>query len=254
MNDISEYKIDIDVEAKLSLLSDELSNCKQALEEFAYAVSHDLREPLRMVASYLQLIDMENGEKFDEQSKEFMKTASDGARRMNTMLDGLLQYSRVSTQGGKFVASNCKQLVSEAIENLAVKIDESKAQITIENLPEEIIVDEGQIIEVFYNLIDNAINYAKPEVAPQIEISCTDAGLQWCFCVSDSGIGIEADFFERIFKVFQKLGDKNSGGCGMGLAISKRIIERHSGRMWVEAAIGQGTAVFFTLPKTQKTN
>jgi signal transduction histidine kinase len=239
-----------DIEKKLSSLNSELQRSNQDLEQFAYAVSHDLREPLRMIASYLQLLEMENNDKFDEESKEFMSYAFDGAKRMNDLLDGLLQYSRVGTRGKVPQKCDCKRIVSDATDNLMLQIEESGARVVYEGLPEEIIADRSQLIQLFSNLISNSIKYAKKDTPPVVNISSKDKGDVWEFCVSDNGIGIEQQYYERIFQVFQRLHGRTAiPGYGLGLSICKRIIERHGGKIWVESKFGEGTEFFFTLPK-----
>lgn len=244
-----------DIEKKLSSLNSELRRSNHDLELFAYAVSHDLREPLRMVASYLQLIDMENGDKFDAESKEFMSIAFDGAKRMNDLLDGLLQYSRVGTNGKLPIECDCNDIVKDAQNNLMLQIEETNTAITTENLPGTINVDKSQLIQLFSNLISNSIKYAKPDTSPEIKVSCVEDTDNWCFCVSDNGMGIEAQYYDRIFQVFQRLHDRTSiQGYGLGLSICKRIVERHSGRIWVESDNNEGSKFFFNLPKKATIN
>ncbi|MFI4913292.1 MAG: ATP-binding protein [Sedimentisphaeraceae bacterium JB056] len=239
-----------DVEKKLSALNKEFKRSNKDLEQFAYAVSHDLREPLRMIASYLQLLDMENSDKFDEESKEFMAIAFDGAKRMNDLIDGLLQYSRVGTRGKIPAECNCNEIIKDAKNNLMLQIDEAQAVISEKNLPEKIMADRSQLIQLFSNLIGNSIKYAKPEITPKIVISCEDDNDKWQFCIADNGIGIEKQYYERIFQIFQRLhGRTTIKGYGLGLSICKRIVERHGGEIWVESDNDEGTKFFFTLPK-----
>jgi light-regulated signal transduction histidine kinase (bacteriophytochrome) len=203
-----------------------------------------------MIASYLQLLEMENNDKFDEESKEFMSYAFDGAKRMNDLLDGLLQYSRVGTRGKVPQECDCKKIVNDATDNLMLQIEESGAKVVSEGLPEKIIADKSQLIQLFSNLISNSIKYAKKDTPPVVNISSKDKGDVWEFCVSDNGIGIEQQYYERIFQVFQRLHGRTAiPGYGLGLSICKRIIERHGGKIWVESKFGEGTEFFFTLPK-----
>jgi signal transduction histidine kinase len=239
-----------DIEKKLSMLNKDLQRSNQDLEQFAYAVSHDLREPLRMIASYLQLLDMENHDKFSAESKEFMAIAFDGAKRMNALLDGLLQYSRVGARGKVPVECDCEEIIANATTNLMLQIDETNTKIKTSNLPKKMPADKSQLIQLFSNLISNSIKYARTGVAPEIEISCIEDASNLQFCLGDNGMGIEKQYFDKIFQVFQRLHGRNDiPGYGLGLSICKRIVERHGGEIWVESNEGQGTKFFFTIPK-----
>ncbi len=247
---VEDVKAATEIENRLHEMNTELERSNQDLEQFAYAVSHDLREPLRMIASYLQLIEIQNKDKFDTESKEFLSIAFDGAKRMNDLLDGLLQYSRVGSKGKIPVDCDFADIIRNATNNLMLQIDEAKAQIETCNMPKNIPADKSQLIQLFSNLIGNSIKYRKPETSPIIEISCCDDDKFWTFCVADNGIGIESQYYERIFQVFQRLhGRTEIPGYGLGLSICKRIVDRHGGKMWVDSEPGAGTSFYFTLPK-----
>ncbi len=247
---VENVKAATEIENRLYEMNSELERSNQDLEQFAYAVSHDLREPLRMIASYMQLIEMQNKDKFDAESTEFLSIAFDGAKRMNDLLDGLLQYSRVGSRGKIPVQCDCEEIIQNATNNLMLQIDETNARIVTYNMPTSVPADRSQLIQLFSNLIGNSIKYSKVGRLPVIEISCCDNDRYWTFCVSDNGIGIESHYYDRIFQVFQRLhGRTEIQGYGLGLSICKRIVERHSGKIWVDSKPGDGTSFYFTLPK-----
>ncbi|MGI9553461.1 MAG: sensor histidine kinase, partial [Thermodesulfobacteriota bacterium] len=217
--------------------------------QFAYVASHDLQEPLRMVGSYLGLLERRFDDKLDKDAKDFIFYAVDGAKRMQVLINDLLSYSRVSTRGKPFEIVNCKQLVEGVLKNLEIAIKESGTEITTEGLPEEIVVDSTQISQLLQNLISNAIKFCKNRV-PKIELKVEDKLPDWQFSIKDNGIGIEQEYYERIFIIFQRLhGKTDYPGTGMGLAICKKIALRHEGDIWVESEPGQGSTFYFTVPK-----
>nr|WP_265112452.1 ATP-binding protein [Halosolutus halophilus] len=223
----------------------EVSN--ERLEQFAYAASHDLQEPLRMVSTYLQLIERRYGDELDADGEEFLAYAVDGADRMREMIEGLLQYSRVETRGDEFEPVDLNAVLESVRENLQVTIERSDAEITAESLP-RVVGDEGQLQQVFQNLLSNAIEYSGAE-PPRIRVSAERNGTKWTVSVADEGIGIGPDDQERIFEVFQRLhGREEHTGTGIGLALCERIVERHDGDIWVESDLGEGATFSFTLP------
>lgn len=246
--------------------SQELARSNAELEQFAYIASHDLQEPLRMVTSYLQLLERRYKNQLDARADEFIAYAVDGAQRMQTLINDLLNYSRVSTRGQPFVPVNCNKVVERAIANLQLAITETHAVITTDPLP-EVIADTTQLAQVFQNLIGNAIKF-RGEKSPQIHITATKNSTEtnqensnlipseneWLFSVRDNGIGLESQYAERIFVIFQRLHSRSKyPGNGIGLAICKKIIERHGGRIWMESKPGQGSIFYFTIPdKTRK--
>ncbi len=234
-------------EQELERLIDRLEESNERLEQFAYAASHDLQEPLRMVSSYLQLLEQRYDDELDQDGQEFLEFAVDGAERMSEMIEGLLTYSRVETRGDPFEPVNLETILDEVRDDLKVSIEESDAEITADELP-TVHGDVSQLRQVFLNLLDNAIEYSGDD-PPQISITADRDGLQWVISVRDEGIGIDPDNTDQVFEVFQRLHTREEhAGTGIGLALCERIIERHGGDIWVESKPGEGTTFSFTLP------
>ena len=224
----------------------ELARSNAELEQFAYVASHDLQEPLRMVASFTQLLARRYRGKLDADADEFIGFAVDGATRMQRLLNDLLAYSRVGTRSKPFAAIDCNSVLSDALANLKPAMEESGAVITHEPLP---IVrgDEVQLIQLFQNLIGNAVKFHGQE-PPQVHISAKLQDGDWVFAVRDNGIGIAPEQQERIFLIFQRLHHRSEyAGTGIGLALCQRIVERHGGRIWIESELGKGSTFFFTI-------
>lgn len=225
----------------------ELARSNEELNHFAYVASHDLQEPLRMVASYVQLLARRYQGKLDTDADEFIAYAVDGAERMQQLIHDLLEYSRVDSRGKAFTACDCGQAADLALKNLEIAVRESGAIIEREELP-VVNGDCAQIGRLFQNLIGNAVKFRGNE-SPAVRISAERSGEGWTFAVRDNGIGIDPQFFERIFVIFQRLhGRKEYSGTGIGLAISRKIVERHGGRIWVESEPGKGSVFKFVLP------
>jgi PAS domain S-box-containing protein len=225
----------------------ELRRSNDELQRFAYVASHDLQEPLRTVASYVQLLERRYKDKLDDDAREFINFAADGARRMQRLVEDLLLLSRVGSRGLDLVPTEADAVVDAAIADLELTIAETGATISRSPLP---IVrgDFRQLQQLFANLIGNAIKF-RGASAPVLEIGARREGSHHVFHVRDHGIGIEPQYYERIFVIFQRLhGRDEYPGTGIGLAICKKIIERHAGRIWVESAPGQGSTFFFSLP------
>jgi PAS domain S-box-containing protein len=228
-------------------LNEELLRSNKDLQQFAYVASHDLQEPLRMVTSFTQLLAKKYGDKLDKEAQEFINFTVDGAKRMHNLINDLLSYSRVQTRGKAFASLDMTVLLNRAIENLSVVIKETRAIITFDELP-FISGDEGQITQLLQNLIGNALKFNN--YIPEIHIGFKEDDLNYVFFVKDNGIGIEEQYFERIFIIFQRLVAKDEyPGTGIGLSICKSIVERHGGRIWVESEFGKGTTFYFTIPK-----
>lgn len=237
--------------------NEELERSNKELQQFAYVVSHDLQEPLRMVASYLQLLERRYKGKLDASADDFIHFAVDGALRMKALIESMLHYSRVQTKGKPPVPVETEPLLKSIIQNMEVLISEKRATITHDPLP-RVMADEVQLGQVFQNLIGNALKFSGEE-PPKIHITATsnpERGVRngesksqmWTFSVSDNGIGIEPEFKERIFQIFQRLHPQGEfSGTGIGLAICKKIVERHEGRIWVESEEGKGATFWFTL-------
>ncbi|TMI20094.1 MAG: PAS domain S-box protein, partial [Betaproteobacteria bacterium] len=237
-DDITERK---KAEAALREAHEELKRSNAELEQFAYVASHDLQEPLRMVSSYTQLLMRRYGDKLDGDAKEFTAFIVDGATRMKQLIEDLLAYSRVGTRDKNFKPVDAESSLKRALTNLRAAIQDSGATVTQDKLP-TIPCDEVQLAQLFQNLIGNALKFRKPDVAPAVHVGAAEQGAEWEFMVRDNGIGIEPQYFERIFMVFQRLHDKGEyPGTGIGLAIVKKVVERHGGRIWVQSQPGAGT-------------
>ncbi|MEH2460543.1 GAF domain-containing protein [Nostoc sp.] len=241
--------------------SQELARSNAELEQFAYVASHDLQEPLRMVTSYLQLLEQRYKNQLDANADQFITYAVDGACRMQTLINDLLNYSRLSSRGQPFIAVDCSVVLEQAIANLQIAIADSRAIVTYDTLP-EVMADATQLTQVFQNLIANAIKFCRHQ-QPQVHIGVARGGAnpdgeslnvipsvdEWLFWVRDNAIGLESQYDERIFIIFQRLhGRDKYPGTGIGLAICKKIIERHGGRIWVKSKPGQGSTFYFTIP------
>lgn len=223
-----------------------LEDSNEQLQQFAYVASHDLQEPLRMVASYLQLLEKRYGEKFEGEAREFFAFAVDGAKRMQRLINDLLEYSRVNSQGKPAARVESNAIVEEAIQNLSAAIAESGAQVTHDDLP-VIDVDRTQMTQLFQNLIGNAIKFHGDD-PPRVHLSVQRNGSNWRFSVKDNGIGIDRRYADRLFVIFQRLHDRSRyEGTGIGLAVCKRIVERHGGKIWFESEVGHGTTFLFTI-------
>jgi signal transduction histidine kinase len=237
---------------ELTQKADELARSNAELEQFAYVASHDLQEPLRMVASYTQLLARRYKGKLDAAADEFIGFAVDGATRMQGLIHDLLSYSRLTVRGQALQPTDSVSACKSALEHLRVSIDASNARITIGDLP-KVMAYGTQLTQLFQNLIGNAIKYCDKR-APEIAVSAAADGGQWVFSVRDNGIGIESQYSERIFQMFQRLHTREQySGTGIGLAICRKIAERHGGRIWVESRPGLGSNFLFTMPAAQET-
>jgi PAS domain S-box-containing protein len=243
--DVTEHR---KAELQRDEMMEKLRLSNRDLEQFAYVASHDLQEPLRMVSSYMQLLDRRYSYLLSGEAKEFMDYAVEGARRMRDLIGGLLEYSRVNTQNSGTEICSLQAALDSAIGHLEMKIVETQAEITRDNLP-EVYGDLLQLTRVFQNLLGNALKFCR-EGMPKVHISCASRDRFWHISVADNGIGIDPAYAEKIFLIFQRLNSRSDyEGSGIGLAICKRIIERHGGKIWVEPGKEKGSVFHFTLPK-----
>jgi PAS domain S-box-containing protein len=242
--DISDRK---QAEVELQNQKQDLVRSNDELQQFAYVASHDLQEPLRMITSYLELLERRYKGQLDARADQFITYAVDGAARMQILINDLLGYSRVGSRGQSFERVDCEAVLQNAIRNLQVAIAENNAVITHAPLP-PVNADVTQLTQLFQNLIGNALKFRR-EDPPQIHIGVERTNGKWLFSVRDNGIGIESQYTNRIFVIFQRLHSRTEySGTGMGLAICKKIVERHSGKLWVESKPGEGSTFYFTLP------
>ncbi|MCX9009575.1 MAG: ATP-binding protein [Candidatus Methanoperedens sp.] len=235
------------VEEKLKQTLEELERSNKELEQFAYIASHDLQEPLRMVSGFTQIIERRYRGRLDKSADEFITYIIDGTTRMQRMIEDLLAYSRVGTRGKPFEPTYLEEVLGQAVANLKVAIEQSNAVVTHDPLP-TVIADPTQMVQLFQNLISNAIKF-KREEQPHVHISAKMQGNEWIFPVRDNGIGISPEFLGRLFQLFQREHTtREYPGTGIGLAVCKRIVERHGGRIWVESVQGKGSTFYFTIP------
>lgn len=240
------------VNAALARQAEELARSNSELEQFAYVASHDLQEPLRMVSSFTQLLAKRYQGKLDTDADEFIGYVVEGAVRMQQLINDLLTYSRVGRAGKGFTPTDCSAVVAIACANLRKTIEESGAEVRTDALP-VVLAEETQLLQVFQNLIGNAIKFHKNNEPPRIHAGARRQHGAWLFWVRDDGIGIEPQYAQRIFLVFQRLHSrKEYPGTGIGLAICKKVVERHGGRIWVESEPGRGSCFYFTLPAYEK--
>jgi PAS domain S-box-containing protein len=233
---------------ELVIINAELARSNAELEQFAYVATHDLQEPLRAVASCVQLLQKRYEGHLDEKADEFITHAVDGTKRMQTLINDLLAYSRISTHARVFASTNCDMVLQQALANLMVAIAESGAVVTRDALP-TVSGDATQLTQLFQNLIGNALKF-RGERPPEIHVGAVRHNGDWRFSVADNGIGMEPQYFERVFLVFQRLHTrKDYQGTGIGLAICKKVVERHGGRIWAESEPGQGATFCFTIPE-----
>ena len=247
---VKEVKERKQVEIQLKTTLNDLEQSNKELEQFAYVASHDLQEPLRMVASYTQLLEKRYKEKLDGDARDFINFAVAGANRMQMLITDLLSFSRVGTRGKPMELIDSHVALGQARINLNAAIEETQAVVTNDDLP-EVVADESQLVQLFQNLVGNAIKFHKHGESPRVHISATRKAGDWVFSVRDNGIGIDPKYFERLFVIFQRLHSREEyPGTGIGLAVCKKIVERHGGKIWIKSQAGQGSTFYFTLKKT----
>lgn len=240
-------------EEALQAYTTELARSNRELEHFAYVASHDLQEPLRMVSSYVQLLEQRYADKLDDDAREFINYAVDGADRMKRLINDLLAYSRVGTRGQELQPVDTQAIVARSLQSLRPALEACSGRVEVGTLPEA-MADEGQLEQVFTNLISNGIKF-RGKSDPLIQVNGLVQGREAVFSVADNGIGIDPQYFDRIFILFQRLHTRQAyEGTGIGLAICKKIVERHRGRIWLESNLGQGTKVFFSLPAVEESD
>jgi signal transduction histidine kinase len=246
---VAEFHALRDATERLDQRTAELERSNAELEQFAYVASHDLQEPLRKVASFTQLLERRYKGQLDERADQYIGFAVDGAKRMQVLINDLLSFSRVGRLTRDHVEIGADELVAQALANLSLAVEESGATVTVAKDMPRVVVDEALLVGVFQNLIGNAIKF-RGERPPEIAVSVADAGDEWEFSVADNGIGIEPEYADRIFVIFQRLHPKDAyPGTGIGLAMCRKIIEYHGGRIWLDTSVDSGTVFRFTLPK-----
>ncbi|MBD0308365.1 MAG: GHKL domain-containing protein, partial [Microcoleus sp. T1-bin1] len=236
-----------EAEQQMLQLTEDLKRSNEELEQFAYVASHDLQEPLRAITSYTQLLAQRYQGNLDDRADKYINYIVDGATRMQQLINDLLAYSRLGTRGQEFEPADCKAAVQQSLCNLQIAIAEKKAVITCDAMP-TVMADEFQLVQLFQNLIANSIKFCRQDI-PLIHIAACRQEGEWVFSVRDNGIGIDPEYADRIFIIFQRLHSRRQySGTGIGLAMCKRIVERHGGRIWVESQEGKGATFYFTIP------
>jgi signal transduction histidine kinase len=241
--------LNAELEERVRERTSELSQSNEELRQFAYAASHDLKEPMRTIASYTQLLEQRYVGKLDGDGREFLDYVVDAVRRMDALLTDLLTYSQhLGSRPAIFSPVNAEAVLIGVLMNLQASINETGASISHDPMPTEITSDFAQLSQVFQNLVSNALKYRGPD-APKIHVGVKETEDHWIFSVQDNGLGIEPVYRDQIFGIFKRLHGRDFPGTGMGLAICKKIVERHGGRIWVESEIGAGSTFSFSVPK-----
>lgn len=232
----------------LDAANTDLERSNRELELFASVASHDLQEPLRTITSYIELLAHKYGDKLDQQADQYMGFIMDGAHHLQTLINDLLAYSRVGTRAKPFAPVKMDSVLDQVLGGMKKTIAESNTQVERDELP-EVLGDDVQLAQLFQNLIANAVKFRKNEAASRIRVTIKEDGDEWIFGVHDNGIGIDPQYSERIFQIFRRLHTREEyEGSGMGLAICRKIVEHHGGRIWVESTRGEGSSFYFTLP------
>ena len=235
---------------ELAERTEDLDRSNADLRQFAYAASHDLQEPVRTIASYAQLLSKRYGATMEKDAKEYLNFIVDGGRRMQSLVAGLLAYSRVTNRNGaEPILVSASELVHSAVLNLRTAIEECGAEVVYDSLP-TIRAEPTQMMQVFQNLISNALKYRRGDEHLTIRISAEASNGGWRFAVADNGLGIEPQYWDMIFDLFKRLEGREIPGSGIGLALCRRIVEKHGGRIWVKSEPGRGSVFYFTVPRT----
>ena len=228
-------------------LADEVLRSNSELQQFAYVAAHDLQEPLRSIVGFSELLQSSTKDSLEPKQQDQLKRVILASKRMQALISGLLAYARIETRGKEFTNCDLNDILKDCVSDLSSSINAKDAAIEIGDLP-NILADRAQIAQLFQNLLSNALKYSK--ASPVVKISCTNDKKYHRFCFADNGIGMDMQFADRIFVIFQRLHTKSQyEGVGIGLSLCKKIVEKHGGRIWVESTDGKGTNVFFTLPK-----
>ena len=244
--DISESK---KLEQELAETVKNLERSNRDLEQFAYIASHDLQEPLRMVATYVQMVHDNLDKDLDDDMRKYICFAVDGAKRMKRLVNDLLDYSRIVSQGREFEPVDVNEIFEAAMLNAKDHIDKTHAVIVCDSFPHSVKVDSSQLLQVFQNLLSNAIKFSNKDNTPHVAISAVRGEKEWIFSVKDNGIGIDKQYEKKIFVMFRRLNrTEDYAGTGIGLAMAKKIIERHEGRIWFDSETGVGSTFYFSIP------
>ncbi|CUW40600.1 Signal transduction histidine kinase [Magnetospirillum sp. XM-1] len=244
--DISERKR---IEGRVAELVAELKQSNEELEQFAYVASHDLRQPLRMINSYMELLRRKLKPAFDDEASEYFAFATDGAKRLDRMIADLLEFSRIGRQSS-MEPVDLNGVLADGLRNLGIAIRDAGAKVQVADGLPTVRGDRSELTRLFQNLIGNAVKYCPPDRAPQVEVSCRDTGHEWLFAVQDNGIGIDPECLDKVFGIFQRMVSREQyEGTGIGLAVCRKVAEHHGGRIWVESEVEQGSTFFLSLPK-----
>ncbi|HEY3420751.1 MAG TPA: ATP-binding protein [Methanomassiliicoccales archaeon] len=242
--DLTEHRA---IEMELAKKNEDLFRSNRELQQFAYVASHDLKEPLRMVTTYVQLLDRRYGDKLDDQAREYIGFAVEGSKRMYSLVDDLLTYSRVETSVVPFGPVPMDQVLITTLKDLKDTIEATGAEISVDDLP-EVHADFQQMVQLMENLIGNALKFRRG-ITPEVKVSASMNGREWVFSVKDNGIGMDMGYSDKVFQMFQRLHPRETfPGTGIGLAICKKVVERHGGKIWFESEQGVGTTFYFSLP------
>ena len=241
-----------DANERLKQASAALARSNAELEQFAYVASHDLREPLRTITGFVQLLQQHLEDKLTETDRRYMNFVTGGARRMDALITDLLQYARLETRAQPFQPADCETILDTVLENLRAMIHETRAKISYDRPLPVVHGDITQLTQILQNLIGNGIKFRHPEEPPKIHVAVHRQAGEWVFSVQDNGIGIDPQYHKRIFIIFERLHPQDQyPGTGIGLAVCRKIVERHGGRIWVESAPGKGSTFYFTIPASE---
>jgi light-regulated signal transduction histidine kinase (bacteriophytochrome) len=250
VNSMAEHLEELNTKRKA--LFDKIQERNHELQHFAHIAAHDLQEPLRMITSYLQLLQRRHTENFDDEAKEFMGFVIGGANRMQALIQALHAYSSVESdkEANPLIDVNSKDIVDWAVDNVSLLVKDKGATVNVTGITPDLYVCKVQVAQVLQNLLGNALKYCPEDRTPEVTVDVKDIGSHIQFSVKDNGIGIEEQYYQKIFEVFRRLhGSGEFSGTGMGLSVCKRIVDRHKGKIWVESKYGEGSTFYFTVSK-----